>query len=108
MSDNGDDRVWATWAAEKREPTFRVGRERHVVIDGLAPGDEEDGDGVVVVAHVVVVDGRDVARRRQVLAFGRGPRPADACRQINWHIYIGEWASRKGRGEREMMSLPSA
>ena len=48
------------------------------MIDGLTPGDEEDGDGVVVVAHVAVVDGGDVARRRQVLAGDGGARGADA------------------------------
>ena len=30
--------------------TFGVGGESHVVIDGLTPGDEKHGDGVIVVA----------------------------------------------------------
>ena len=48
------------------------------MIDELAPGGQEDGDGVVVEAQVAVVVGRDEARTGQLGAAGGGPGGADA------------------------------
>ena len=57
---------------------FSIGRESHVVINSLTPGDQEDGNGVIVIAHVTMVDGRNVSGGRQLLALGRHSRRADA------------------------------
>lgn len=58
--------------------TFGVGGESHVMIDSLAPRDQENGDGVVVVAHVPMVDRRDVTRSWEILARSGHTRGIDA------------------------------
>ncbi len=46
--------------------TFALCTHRHVVIDQLAPGWQVDGDCVIVKAEIAMVDGRNVAGRRQL------------------------------------------
>ena len=70
--------------------TFGIGGKCHVVIHGLSPWNEENSDRVIVVAHVVMVDSRDVPRCRQRLSRDRETRGAHTCvhREL---VVIRDW-----------------
>ena len=48
------------------------------MINELTPGGQEDGDGVVVIAQVAVIEGRHVTRSGQFLAGDGNARVADS------------------------------
>lgn len=60
-------------------PTFSLSGEGEVVVEGLAPGDGHDGDGVVVESLITVEVGRHHPRGRKRIPSVTHARGVDTC-----------------------------